>query len=106
MDTSKFATKSDIKYLKAESKSIRGEILIVEEKVENLQEVVKEIRNDNKKMDVKLDKLQNTLDGFVSVVDDLRTDNTVGTHQTRELQIIATDLEKRVKHIESSKQAM
>ncbi len=114
MDTSKLATKKDIKYLKtdikdlkAESKSIRREILRVEEKVDNLEEgqkrleeELRELRADNH---TKLDRLQNTLDGFIGTVDDLRTDNTVGTHHTRELQIKVDDHEKRLKQIESSK---
>ncbi|MBI5452914.1 hypothetical protein HY945_05635 [Candidatus Gottesmanbacteria bacterium] len=61
-------------------------------------------KDDIKRMETKLDKLQNTLDGFVGVVDDLRTDNTVGTYQTRELREIMENHEKRLKHLESSKQ--
>jgi len=111
MDTSKFATKADVTNLrtelKSESKSIRGEILRVEEKMENIEEEIKELRSEStaefKKLDNKLDKLLNTLDGFVGTVDDLRTDNTVGTHHTRELQINVDEHEKRLKQIESSK---
>ncbi len=98
----KYATKTDIKDLKTESKSIRGEILRVEEKMENLEEDIKEIKGDNKKMDAKLDRIINTLDGFVGRVDDLTVDNEVGTHQTRELQLKIDNLEKRVKQIETS----
>jgi hypothetical protein len=58
---------------------------------------------DIQRLETKLDKLQNTLDGFVGVVDDLRTDNTVGTHHTHELQLRVDDHEKRLKHIELSK---
>ncbi len=90
MDTSKFATKSDIKNLKAE---IRAEI----------RELRVETKTYNKELDTKLDKLQNTLDGFVGRVDDLSVDNEIGTHHTREIQLKVNDLEKRVKHIESSK---
>lgn len=116
MDTSKFATKSDIKELKKDNKSIRGEILRVEEKVENVQDEIKDVRNeikefkaevrsDSKTQHDKLDKIQNTLDGFVGRVDDLSIDNEVGTHHTRELELKVAALEKRVKRIESSKQA-
>lgn len=86
MDTSKFATKSDIKNLKAEIRELRVET-----------------KTYNKELDTKLDRLQNTLDGFVGRVDDLSVDNEIGTHHTRELQLKVNDLEKRVKHIESSK---
>ena len=113
MDTSKLATqkelksvkaelKADIKDLKSETKSIRGEILRVEEKVENIQDEIKELKIDSQ---VRFDRLQNTLDSFVGGVDDLRIENTVGTHQTRELHLKVVSLEKRVKQLESSKQA-
>lgn len=78
MDTSKVATKVDIKAVKTDVLK-----LILE-----LKEDIKGLQTD---MDAKLDKLQNTLDGFVGTVDDLRTDNTVGTHHTRELQIKVDD---------------
>ncbi len=73
---------------------------------ENLKEEITELRVETRVLDSKLDKLQNTLDGFVGTVDDLRTDNTVGTHHTRELQIKVNDHEKRLKQIESSKHAI
>ncbi|HSW88996.1 MAG TPA: hypothetical protein VLG12_07580 [Candidatus Saccharimonadales bacterium] len=106
MDTSKFATKEDLKKeismlrseLRSESKSIRGEVLRVEGKVENTQEDIKDIK-------VILNKMSTTLDGFVGRVDDLTVDNEVGTHQTRELELKVEDLDKRVTQIESSKQA-
>lgn len=109
MSDTKVATKEDIKDLKADSKSIRTEILRVEVKVENLEDEVKEFRAENKadklELHTKLDKLQNTLDKFVGRVDDLSVDNEVGTHHTRELELKVVDLVKRVKRIESSKQA-
>jgi archaellum component FlaC len=89
MDTSKFATKSDILNLKAEIRELRVET-----------------KTYNKELDTKLDRLQNTLDGFVGRVDDLSVENEIGTHQTREIQLQVNDLEKRVKHIESSKTAV
>ncbi len=101
----KFAAKTDIKDLKLETKSIRGELLRVEEKVEYIQDEIKEIGADNKSMDTKLDRLQNTLDSLVGGIDELRVENTVGTHQTRELQVKVEDHEKRLRQVESSKQA-
>lgn len=102
-DNTQVATKADIQGLRTEfqglrtefkrtEKSLRGEILRVEEKVENLEEGQKDIK-------ATLVKLQNTLDGFVGTVDNLRTENEVGAHQTREL-------EKRVTKLESSSHAV
>lgn len=89
MDTSKLATKTDIKVLKVDIEELRTET-----------------KTDSQRLEAKLDKLQDTLDGFVGVVDDLRTDNSVGTYHTKELQIKVDDHEKRLKNVESSKQAL
>ncbi len=86
--------------LKSDIKSLRQEILRVEEKVEKLEEDIKEFKID---IGAKLDRLQNTMDGFIGAVDDLRTDNTVGTHHTRELQKRVDDHEARLQQIESAK---
>ncbi len=96
------STKSD---LRKESKLLHSEIFRVEIKVENIQDEIKDLKSDNINLDSKLDKLQNTLDGFVGRVDDLSIDNEVGTHQTRELQIKVTDLEDRVERLETSKKS-
>lgn len=68
--------KADIKRLEQSTKA----------DINNLRKEIRELRTDNQNLDSKIDKLQNTPDGFVGVVDDLRTDNTVGMHHTRELQ--------------------
>ena len=114
MDTSKAATKADIKSLrletKADNKSLRQEILKVEEHLENVEEHLDsvETRLETKidkleqNLNAKLNKIANTLDGFVGIVDDLRTDNTVGAHHTQELQLKVEDHEKRIKQFESS----
>ena len=105
----KVATKAELKQVE---KNLRGEILRVEVKVEDvekrvrgvekelkeLREEVHEIHIENGKLNEKLDKLQNTLDAFVGVVDELRTENEVGSHQIREL-------DKRVTKLESSSHA-
>ena len=96
MDTSKFATKSDIKDLQSKLKYIGGDILKVEERVENLEE-------GQQRIETKLDNLQNSIDKFVGIVDDLRTDNTIGTQQTRDLQIKIQYHEERLVHLESLK---
>lgn len=119
MDASKFVTKAD---LKKESKAIRAEMLRLEERIEKLEEEVKglkeemkelrkelnelraEFREISQRLDVKLDRLQNTMDKFVGRVDDLTVENEVGAHHTRELTVKVGNLEKRVKRLESSKQ--
>ena len=47
------------------------------------------------RIDKKLDKIMNTLDGFIGVVDDLRTDNIIASKQYR-------DHEKRLLKLESA----
>ena len=118
MDNSQCATKSDLETvrtelksdikalrteLKLEIKALRQQILRLEERVEKLEE---DIKNINQIMNIKLDRLQNTLDAFVGAIDDLRTDNTVGAHHTRELQKRVADHEERLKQIESAKHAV
>lgn len=112
MNDTKVATKADIKDLKSDSKSIRSELLRVEEKVEDVQDEIKAHRTENKNdikelrtgMTDKLDKIANTLDGFVGRVDNLTVDNEVGAHHTRELELKVAALERRVKQLESARQ--
>lgn len=100
------ATKADIQGLeknirelrtesKRTEKSLRGEILKVEERVESIEE-------SQKRVETKLDKISNTLDGFVERVDNLTADNQVGAHHTRELRVQVDDHGKRIKQLESS----
>lgn len=91
-DLKKYATKTDLKNVE---KSLRGEILRVEERVENVEDGLKDLKGEMHVVHKKLDKLQNTMDKFVGIVDDLRTENEVGTHQIKEL-------DKRVTKLESS----
>lgn len=88
----KFSTKTELKNVE---KSLRGEILRVEERVENVEDGLKDLKGEMHVVHKKLDKLQNTMDKFVGIVDDLRTENEVGTHQIKEL-------DKRVTKLESS----
>ena len=74
---------------------MRGEILKVEGKVEVLQEGQEDIK-------AMLDRLQNTLDGFVGTVDNLRIENEVGANQTRDLRELADDHETRITKLEST----
>jgi wobble nucleotide-excising tRNase len=93
MTSDRTATKNDIEKLRTE---MNKGVVKLEARVEDIEEV-------QKRIDVKLDKLQNTLDKFVGIVDDLRTENSVGAYHTRELQLKILELEKRVKLLEASK---
>lgn len=104
------STKKDIQELRSEikaqrsdskrtEKSLRTEILKVEGRVENIETRVTS-------MDAKLDKLQNTLDGFVGRVSTLTEENQVGAHHTRQLRIEVDAHEKRIKHLESLTQTI
>ncbi len=70
----------------------------IEERVENLEE-------GQTRVVTILKRMENTLDGFVGRVDDLTTDNEVGTHQIRELSLRVDDHEDRLRHVESVKHA-
>ena len=93
------ATKSDIRGLRSEfkrtEKSLRGELLRVEEKVENVEE-------SQKRTEVILNKISNQLDGFVGRVDDLTNENEIGGDQIHELRKTAKDHEKRITKLETS----
>ncbi len=129
-DLKQFATKKDLKKfstkteLKQVEKNLRGEILQVEERIENIEGKVGNIEDGQsrleKKIDgvesrleakidtveerlsLKIDRVITTLDGFVKVVDDLRIDNEVGVHHTRELEITVKDHGKRLTKLEST----
>lgn len=58
---------------------LRQEILKVEEKTE-------ELADGQKRLDVKLSRIENTLDGFVGTVDNLRVENEVGANQISDLR--------------------
>ena len=86
--------KADMRELKASDRAIRADLLRLEARIENLEEGQKTIL-------AILVQIQNTLDGFVKGVDDLRTENAIGIYQIKELQIRADDHEKRLTHLES-----
>lgn len=92
------ATKQDIQELRSEiksqraefkrtGKSIRAEVLKVEERVENIEEKADGLQKGQNEIKTVLTKLQITLDGFVGRVDDLTVENQVGAHQIRELRV-------------------
>lgn len=78
-------------------KSLRGEILRVEVRVENIED-------SQKRVETKIDKIANTLDGFVRRVDNLTTDNEVGANQIHELRKNIKDHETRITQLESASQ--
>lgn len=89
--TTKFATKKDLQKLatKIEQKKVDVRLGKVEVRLDRVEQKIDVV-------DKKLDKLQNTLDGFVGVVDNLRTDNTVGAEQFRDHEKRILKLEKTV----------
>lgn len=62
------------------------------------------LKTDIQGLDKKLDRLQNTLDGFVGRVDDLTIENQVGTNQITELREQVEGHEGRITRLESSRQ--
>ena len=90
-DLKKLATKSELKRVE---KSLRQEILKVDEKVERVEE-------SQERVEAKLDKISTQLDGFVGRVDDLTVENKVGANQIRELDVKVDGHEKRIKQLES-----
>ena len=104
MDTSQVATKNDLSSLKVD---LSADILFVRRELKTdikiLKEELRHFRADNQ---TKLNKLQATLDSFIAKIDDLSTDNTVGTDQTRELQMRVDNHEERLQQIESAKHAV
>lgn len=79
----------------------KADIAILENDLGILKTDVRVLKTDVKGLDKKLDRLQNTLYGFVGVVDDLRTENIVGTNQISELRKQVKGHEKRIVRLES-----
>lgn len=87
---------------KRTEKALRGEILRVEESVENLEDGQKNLEDGQKQIKAKLEKMDNTLISFVGRVDTLETENEIGTDQIHELRETTKDHEKRIAKLESS----
>jgi hypothetical protein len=89
-DLKKLASKTDLKRvetdLKRVERSLRGEILRVEERGETIED-------GQKRIEVKVDRVLNTLDAFVGRLETVGTANEVGTHQMCELDKRVTKLE-------------
>jgi len=88
----KFSTKTELRRV---GRVLRGEILRVEERVEDIEE-------GQKRMEVTLNKISNQLDGFVGKVDNLTVENEIGANQIHELRGDVDSHEKRIAKIESS----
>ena len=96
---------------KSTKKSVFGQMLKIEERVEGVEDRLVHIEDslgnlDEKfdKMIVKFDHLQNIVISFVSRVDNLETENTIGTDQVSKLRRGADDHEKRISKLEASAQ--
>lgn len=103
-DLKKFATKVD---LKKTEKTLRGDTLRLEERVERIEDKLDGVEEKVNRIDVveeKLDKIQNTLDSFLGRVDNLEKDNVVGAHQVRELRVAVDEHDKRIVALESPTQ--
>lgn len=87
------ATKSDLKKIE---KSLRIELLQLEEKMEGMEERIDENARKYR------DKILTGLDGVMGELQTMREENTVGTHQTFELRTQVENHEKRIARLEKS----
>ena len=67
----------------------------VEERIEKTEENLKELIRESR------DDLMTKIDSFAGKTAALEEENTVGVHQTRELDVKVDDHEKRIKQLES-----
>lgn len=100
-DLKKLATKEDLKKfslktdLRRVEKSLRGEILRVEERVEATEDKL------SKQMKEQHDQVMTAISNFAGRVETLETENSVGTDHTRKLRIQVDDHETRLTTLES-----
>jgi len=90
------ATKADLNKLasKTDFKNLRSELLKVESRVENLEE-------GQVRIETKLDRIENKLDGFAGGVEMLKQENSVGAKHTREFRVQVDNHEARITTLES-----
>ena len=106
-NNSQTATKSDIQRLE---KSTKSNIQRLESDIKRFEKStkldIKGLKHDFKsfeeRLGAKIDKIANTLDGFVGRVDDLTIENKVGVNQARELRVQIDDHEERITKIETT----
>ena len=107
MDDTQVATKADLAAVKSELKTdikaVKSEVKFLHQAFLKLEARVESLEEGQKQIVMILKRMESTLDGFVGRVDNLTTDNEVGAHQTREIQQIVDDHEKRLQYIESLK---
>ena len=58
--------------------------------------------NTERRLSLKIDKVQTTLDSIVGDLEKSREDRTIGAHQTRELRIQVDGHEKRINKLEQA----
>ena len=91
-DLKRFATGTE---LKKTEKSLREEILRVEERLENTEEKIL------KQMGEQHDEVMTSLSNFAGRTKDLEDENAVGVKHTRELRVEFDDHEKRIRKLET-----
>ena len=87
--TSNLATKKDLKVLE---KSLRKELLMLEERVEQSDENAKLYR----------DQILTKLDEVAGELGTMREENTIGSYQTSELRKEVDEHEKRIARLEKT----
>ena len=97
---SKFATKTD---LKRESKILRAELLKIEEQGEILQDKFQELKNNVDENARKYrDQILTRLDEVMGELQTMRDEDTIGTHQIRELRKDVDAHEKKIKALQQT----
>lgn len=89
-DSSKNATKGDLELL---ARSLRKELLQLEERIESLDENARKYR----------DEILTKLDSVMGELKTMREETTIGAHQVFELREQVDNHEERISHLEESK---
>lgn len=100
------ATKKDIQVLRSEFKSTKkslfGQMLKLEEKVENVDEKLEKTKDELlEHMKKQHNEVMTAVSNFAGRVETLEDENTLGTDRYSELDKKATDHEKRITRLES-----
>ena len=86
------ATIADVnKTVKSSEKVLRTEILRIEERLEGVEE----------KLSTKIDKVLTAISNFAGRVDNLETENEIGTGQIHELRDVIKDHTEKIAKLES-----
>ncbi len=108
INTSNSATKKDFQGLRSEfrstKKSLFGQLLKLEEKIEHgKEELSEQIKKQSEQMKKQHDEVMTLVSNFVGRVGDIEDNNEVGAEHTRELKVNVENHEKRIKKLESAK---